>query len=163
MYKTNNSNEMQQGKNPMPTPRGAFETRWKGPLFACSWLFYPWVEFGSSKKPLSKWKLKRDILAKDKKNRRQVRIRRTRLVRRRLAPTRQSELAKTTGEDWREKGSSLAFLFVRTRTFQQPLSVITTVWIVTHEYLFQRLEHLNLEVKVTNLTQKGVGKNDNNK
>lgn len=103
MYKTNNSNEMQQGKNPMPTPRGAFETRWKGPLFACSWLFYPWVEFGSSKKPLSKWKLKRDILAKDKKNRRQVRIRRTRLVRRRLAPTRQSELAKTTGEDWWEK------------------------------------------------------------
>lgn len=43
------------------------------------------------------------------------------------------------------------------------MSVITTVWIVTHEYLFQRLEHLNLEVKVTNLTQKGVGKNDNNK
>ena len=32
-----------------------------------------------------------------------------------------------------------------------------------HEYLFQRLEHLNLEVKVTNLNQKGVGKNDNNK
>ena len=69
MYKTNNSNEMQQGKNPMPTPRGAFETRWKGPLFACSWLFYPWVEFGSSKKPLSKWKIKRDIVARDKKNR----------------------------------------------------------------------------------------------
>lgn len=66
-----------------------------------------------------------------------------------------------TGE--RKLGSSLAFLFVRTRTFQQPLPVITTVWIVTHEYLFQRLEHLNLEVKVTNLTQKGVGKNDNNK
>ena len=59
---------MQQGKNPMPTPRGAFETRWKGPLFACSWLFYPWVEFGSSKKPLSKWKIKRDIVARDKKN-----------------------------------------------------------------------------------------------
>ena len=121
MYKTNNSNEMQQGENPMPTPRGAFETRWKGPLFACSWLYYPYVEFGSRKKPLSKWKLKRDILATDTKNRRQARIRRTRLVRRRLAPTRQSERAKTTGEDWREKGSSLAFLFVRTRTFQQPV------------------------------------------
>ena len=68
MCKTNNSNEMRQGENPMPTPRGAFETRWKGPLFACSWLFYPWVEFGSSKKPLSKWKIKRDIVARDKKN-----------------------------------------------------------------------------------------------
>lgn len=136
----------------------------RGPCLPAAGYIIPKLNLDlASNRALSKWKLKRDILATDKKNRRQVRIRRTRLVRRRLAPTRQSERAKTTGEDWREKGSSLAFLFVRTRTFQQTLSVITTVWIVTHEYLFQRLEHLNLEVKVANLTQKGVGKNKNNK
>lgn len=162
MYKTNNSNEMQQGRNPMPTPRGAFETRWKGPLFACSWLYYPKLNLDLARNRCQSGN-SNEIFQPRTKRTRQVRIRRTRLVRRRLAPTRQSERAKTTGEDWREKGPSLAFLFVRTRTFQQPLSVITTVWIVTHEYLFQRPEHLNLEVKVANLTQKGLGKNNNNK
>lgn len=62
--------------------------------------------------------------------------------------------SENNGRGLAREGSSLAFLFVRTRTFQQPLSVITTVWIVTHEYLFQRLEHLNLDVKVADVTKK---------
>ena len=41
MYKTNSSNEMQQGKNTVPTPRGAFETRWKGPFLPAAGYFIP--------------------------------------------------------------------------------------------------------------------------
>ena len=99
----------------MPTPGGAFETRWNwGACLPAAGFIIPELNLDLARnrcqrEPQTRYssygQKEQDKTGTDKTNK-------TCTKKTYTNATRQRERAKTTGEDWREKGSSLAFLGV---------------------------------------------------